>query len=90
MVVDRAQSYKVVGCNMSLKVHVLDSHLDFFPENLGTVTYEHREQFHQEISTMEEQYQGEWSPSMLADYCWTLRTDVLQAKCSIKRSTATC
>jgi hypothetical protein len=64
-------------------VHVLDSHLDLFPENLGTVSNEHGEQFHQEISTMEKQYQGEWSSSMLAEYCWTLRTDV-QAKCSIK------
>ena len=26
---------------LSLKIHVLDSHLDFFPENLGTVTNEH-------------------------------------------------
>ena len=27
---------------MSLKVHYLDSHLDFFPENLGAVSDEHR------------------------------------------------
>jgi len=59
MVADHAQSYKAVGCNMSLKVHVLDCHVDFFPENLGTVSNEHGEQFHQEISTMEKQYQGE-------------------------------
>jgi hypothetical protein len=35
MVADLVQSYKVMGCYMSLKVHFLDSHLDFFPENLG-------------------------------------------------------
>jgi hypothetical protein len=28
---------------MSLKVHFLDSHLDFFPENLGAVSDEHGE-----------------------------------------------
>ncbi|KAJ4437685.1 hypothetical protein ANN_17830 [Periplaneta americana] len=30
-----------MGCNMSLKTHFLDSHLDFFPENLGAVSDEH-------------------------------------------------
>ena len=59
MVADRAQSYKAVGCNMSLKVLVLDSYLELFPENLGTVSYEHGEQFHPDISAMEKQYQGE-------------------------------
>jgi len=24
-------SYKAVGCNMSLKIHFLESHLEFFP-----------------------------------------------------------
>ena len=36
MVADLVQSYKATGCNMSLKVHFLDSHLDLFPENLGS------------------------------------------------------
>ncbi|XP_076328952.1 prolyl 4-hydroxylase subunit alpha-2-like isoform X2 [Tachypleus tridentatus] len=30
-------------------------------------------QFHQDIATMEKRYQGNWNPSMLADYCWTLQ-----------------
>jgi hypothetical protein len=34
-------SYKDMGCNMSLKMHFLDSHLAFFPENLGAVSDEH-------------------------------------------------
>ncbi|KAK4872941.1 hypothetical protein RN001_014970 [Aquatica leii] len=34
-------AYKDIGCNMSLKVHFLHSHLDFFPENLGAVSDEH-------------------------------------------------
>jgi hypothetical protein len=37
MVADHIQFYKAMGCNMSLKVHFLDYHLDFFPENLGAV-----------------------------------------------------
>jgi hypothetical protein len=63
---------------MSLKVHFLDSHLEFFPENLGAVSVEHGERFHQDISNMEKRYQGKWSLSMLADYCWTLKRDVPQ------------
>jgi hypothetical protein len=27
---------------------------------------------------MEKRYQGKWSLSMLADYCWTLKRDVPQ------------
>jgi len=38
---DLVQSYKAMGCNMSLKVHFLDSHLDFFPENIRSVSKEH-------------------------------------------------
>lgn len=68
-------AYKNMKCNMSLKIHFLHSHLDFFPENLGAVSDEHGERFHQDIATMEKRYQGNWNPSMLADYCWTLQRD---------------
>ncbi|UYV78169.1 hypothetical protein LAZ67_16000358 [Cordylochernes scorpioides] len=44
-------SYKTLGCNMSLKIHFLHSHLDFFPDNLGAVSDEHGERFHQDISS---------------------------------------
>jgi hypothetical protein len=47
----RAENYKELiqnmslchklGCNMSLKVHVLHSHLDFFPDNCDMVSDEH-------------------------------------------------
>jgi hypothetical protein len=43
IVSDLLTAYKPMGCNMSLKVHFLDSHLDLFPENLGTVSDKHRE-----------------------------------------------
>jgi hypothetical protein len=38
---------------MYLEMHILDSHLDFFPQNLENVSDEHGEHFHQDISTME-------------------------------------
>ncbi|UYV61228.1 hypothetical protein LAZ67_1003968 [Cordylochernes scorpioides] len=77
---DLLLSYKALGCNMSLKIHFLHSHLDFFPDNLGVVSDEHGERFHQAISSMEKRYQGKWSPAMLADDCWALKRDLPQAK----------
>ncbi|UYV72105.1 hypothetical protein LAZ67_9001826 [Cordylochernes scorpioides] len=73
-------SYKALGFNMSLKIHFLHSHLDFLPDNLGVVSDEHGERFHQDTSSMEKRYQGKWSPGMLADFCWTLKRNVPQAK----------
>ena len=73
-------SYRVLGCRMSLKVHFLHAHLDFFPSYLGDVSDEHGERFHQEIAEMEKRYQGKWNPSMMADYCWTLQRDEPGAK----------
>ena len=67
---DLKDSYKQLGCNMSLKMHFLNSHLDFFPTNCGEVSDEHDECFHQDISMIEWRYKGKWSVAMLADYCW--------------------
>jgi hypothetical protein len=74
---------------MSLKVHFLGSHLNFFPENLGAVSDEHGKRIHQDISNMEKRYQGKWSLSMLADYCWILKRDVPQVTHSSKSTTVT-
>ncbi|KAI6651376.1 hypothetical protein LOD99_5343 [Oopsacas minuta] len=63
------------GCNMSTKVHFLYSHLDKLPENLGAVSDEQGERFHQDLMTMEERYQGRWDRHMLADYCWGIKRD---------------
>jgi len=64
---------------MSLKIQFLYSHLDFFPENLGKVSDELGERFLQDILAMQKRYQGKWTSSMLADYCWTLKRDVPEA-----------
>ena len=62
---------------MSAKVHYLHSHLDFFPANLGHMSEEQGERFHQYIKTMETRNQGRWNCSMIADYCWSLKRDCL-------------
>jgi len=64
--------YHKLGCNVSLKIHMLHSHLDFFPDNCGMFSNEHGERFHQEIATVEKRYQGKWSTSTLCEYCWML------------------
>jgi len=43
---------------MSLKIHFLHSHLDFFPERSGAVSDENGERFHQDISSVEKRYRG--------------------------------
>nr|XP_026485046.1 uncharacterized protein LOC113392716 [Vanessa tameamea] len=51
-------------------VAMLHSHLNFFKENLGTVSDEHGERFHQDITSIEKRFQGKRTTAMLADYCW--------------------
>jgi hypothetical protein len=43
---------------MSITVHFLHSHLDFFRENLGAVSEEQGKMFHQDIQMMEKRYEG--------------------------------
>lgn len=62
---------KKLGCNMSLKVHFLNSHIDHFPKNLGDYSEEHGERFHQDIKDMERRYQkllgGQYDGRLLLD-----------------------
>ena len=69
-------SLQGLGCRMSIKVHYLHSHLSEFPANLGDVSEEQGERFHQDVKVMEERYQGRWNCNMMADYCWSLMRDV--------------
>ena len=69
------ESYKTLGCNMSIKLPFLHSHLANFAENLGEVNDEQGEQFHQDLKVMEERHQGRWDANMMADYCWRIKRD---------------
>ena len=59
------KSYEDMGWRMSLKIHFLHSHLNFFPPNVGAVSDEHGETFHQD---------------MMEDFCWMLLRDIPEAK----------
>ena len=63
------QNIQALGARMSIKLHYLFSQLDYFPENLGDVSEEQVERFHQDIRAMEERYQGRWDSHMMTDYC---------------------
>ena len=68
-------SFESLGCNMSIKVHYLHSHLECFPENLSDFSEEQGERSHQDIKTLENRYQGRCDMHMMADYCWSLEKD---------------
>ena len=71
-------NFQALGARMSIKIHYLFSHLDRFPENLGEVSEEQGERFHQAIKNMEMRYQGRWDSRMMSDYCWSLMRDSTQ------------
>ena len=54
--------------------------MDFFPDNLGAVSDEHGECFHQDISALEKRYQGQRSARMLSEYCYTIKRDIPDTK----------
>ena len=70
LVKELLSSMQELQCSISIKLHFLKSHLDYFPENLAHVSEEQGERFHQDIRVMEERYQGRWDCHMMADYCW--------------------
>ena len=51
------ENFRQIGARMSVKMHFLRSHLDYFPENCGDFREEQDERFHQDISDMEKRYQ---------------------------------
>jgi hypothetical protein len=48
----------------------------FFPENLGAVSEEQGERFHQDIKEIERRFQGRWNVNLKVYYCWTLQRDI--------------
>ena len=75
VVANLLHNYHIMGCKISLQVHFLHSHLPFFHKNLGAVSDEHGERFHQDIAVIEKRFKGKWSNGMLVEYCWSLKGD---------------
>ena len=77
-------NFRILGISMSIKVHFLHSHRDPFPKNLGNVSDEQGQRFHQDIKTMDERHQGRWYIKVMVDYCWNLKRDKLDSEHSRK------
>ena len=77
-------SYEKVGCNMSVKIHFLHSHVNNFSENLEAWWKSKEESFHQDMKTMGKRYQGRWNTNMMAGYCWYWKREVAGSSYSLK------
>ena len=71
------KNFKKLRARMSVKMHFIQSRLDYFPQNCVDLSEEQGERFHQDIHVMEECYQGWWDVNFLVDYCWCLKQDVV-------------
>jgi hypothetical protein len=61
--------FQAMKCNMPLKLHFLDSHLNFLPQNLGEVSDERGEVFHQVIFIIEKRFVRRCNCGMLVECC---------------------
>lgn len=65
------RSFSEIGVHMSLKIHYLHHHLDYFSKQLATESDEQGERYHQVAMPFEMRYRGKKSPSaILAEICW--------------------
>ena len=65
-------AFDALGVRMSLKIHLLNSHLDKLAggaKSLADVGDEQGERFHQDMAAIEKHYGGLWTPAMMGDYC---------------------
>lgn len=66
---------------MSPKIHYLHQHLDFFTDDLGKISDERGERFHQQIKKFEEPFQGKAMQNMLAEYVWNSFEEEEEQRC---------
>ena len=81
------KNYVKMGWRMSLKVNILDSHLDKFKENMGAYSEDQGERFHKDILDFEHRYQGENNENMMRDYIWGL---IRESDLQYTRKSRTC
>lgn len=72
IIAEMMSAFRDMKVDMSLEIHFLHDHLEFFPENLGAYSDEHGERFHQDIALIEKRYKGKDYCKMLGEYCWTI------------------
>lgn len=70
---------------MSVKLHFVQSHLDFFPDNMESVSNKQGE-FHKAVAEMEKRYSKLNEKKMFIDYFWTLIWEISKEQCKRKMS----
>lgn len=82
MVREMLDAFRDMNVNMSLKIHILYDHLDYFPNNLGDFSDEHGERFHKDIALIEQRFKRKntwWTTiHMMGEYCWSICRDSSQ------------
>ena len=73
----RSTEYEKIYWRVSVKLHFLQSHLDYFSKNYEDLCEDH---FYEDICILEERYQDWLDVNFLADYCWCLKRDWLVAE----------
>jgi cyclopropane fatty-acyl-phospholipid synthase-like methyltransferase len=63
---------------VSLALHFLYSHLDFFLEKMRAIFNEHGETVHHDISQIEKRYSGKWNP-----VCFLTTAGILYGRCQL-------
>ena len=64
-------AFSKIGVHMSLKIHFLHQHLDYFSQQLSTESDEQGERYHQTAMPFESRYRGKRAPgAILAEICW--------------------
>lgn len=70
LVENMLDAFHKIEITMSLKIHFLHRHLDFFAKQLPTESDEQGERFHQVIMPMETRFKGKKLDAMLCEVCW--------------------
>lgn len=69
LVAEMIENLRLLGCNMSLKFPMMDSHLDKFPDIVGRFSKEQEERFYQDFKEVERIFQSKLNDNMMADFC---------------------
>jgi hypothetical protein len=81
VVQDLLTSVKAMGCNMSLKMHFLESYLDSFSPKISVKSAKNTvKDFTKTLRLWKRRTNANEPLSMLADYCWAVKWDVPDVK----------
>lgn len=76
---------KNIKSSMTLKMHLMNNHLDDFLKQDPKESDEHGEHFHQVTMPMEERFKGKRLDAMIAEVCWwSVKKSLFQEKAGIK------